>query len=214
MGTSNFYNKNASRVYVVLESYETPILDENGDETDEVETVCPDSTDYDLLTEYVADVLLEKSTAKGVKFHQYDKKNSCYDSRNYEAPYLGSIYKTFVHCGIQFDLTLNAFMRHGYYEAANLDWEVELSFEGNRYDDDEDFVLAYDDFEDNRGVLKMNIQNINNKINKFKNELVEICEDCFETVSTPYLKVGTFSNGETVYEKADSKRAQLKNALL
>jgi hypothetical protein len=202
MGTNNFYNKNATRVYVVLESYETPILDENGNETDELETVCPDSFDYDLLTEYVADVLLEKSTAKGVKFHQFDKKNSCYDNRNFGASYLASIFKRYVYCGIEFDLTLNAFIRGGYYEAANLDWEVELSFEGNRYDDDEDFVLAYDDFEDKRGVLKMNIQNINNKINKIKNELVDICEDCFETVSTPYLKVGTFSNGETVYKKS------------
>ena len=103
MGTSNFYNKNASRVYVVLESYESPILDENGDETDELETVCPDSTDCDMLVEYIADVLLEKSTAKGVKFHQYDKKNSRYD----DSSYLVSIYKTFVHCGIEFDLTLS-----------------------------------------------------------------------------------------------------------
>jgi hypothetical protein len=162
MGTSNFYNKNASRVYVVLESYESPILDENGDETDEVEMVCPDSTDCDILSEYVAEVLLEKSTAKGVKFHQFDKKNSYYNIRSFGATYLASIYKTFVHCGIEFDLTLNAFTRSGYYEAANLDWELELAYgqSNNRYDDD--LLIEYDDFYydhiDNRGVLKMNIQ--------------------------------------------------------
>ena len=210
MATSNFHNANASKVFVVLENYEQVILDEDGEETDETEYRTPDEWECDDFVSH-AKGLIEKN--KG-KFDFYNgEQRSKEELRSFCATFLGQLYQRKDFGDVCVEVNINAFLRSGYYEAANLDWELVVYVDGYEFEDD----IILDDIRGswmNEGLKAIQVNHINKYISKTKDAIVEHLEHIFEQLSTPYVVTARFSNGETMYEKADSKRALLKNAVL
>lgn len=205
MGTSNFHNSNARKIYVVLESYEQPVLDEDGNETEETETYTPDSYEAEDLTDYIQETFKEQH--KDLYWFKKDT-NSYNELRSFGAGYICTLIDEKCFGDVQLNVRINCFIRSGYYEAANLDWELQIDCNSYSYNDDEcgeGFELSIDDYYNSsmsEGLKKIQLKNMNKWIEKTKESLIEKVETIFEEIANPYLKVGTFSNGETVYQKA------------
>jgi hypothetical protein len=61
LGTSNFHRVNARNVYAVLMDYEQPVLDDDGEETDELEMRSVDDFEIDDFVENIFQHLKEKA---------------------------------------------------------------------------------------------------------------------------------------------------------
>lgn len=213
MGASNFHRVNASKVYVVLESYERPVLDDDLNETDEMETVSPERYEVDEFIEYAKEHFNDNKGRFSFS-GSHCNENSEHELRSYPTTFLGIFNdgKQFgdVYAGVE----LKCFMRSAYYDGANLDWELTVTLGGGVCEGD----ITMDDYpycsDMNVGMRKIQLKNINKYIDKTRTEIINHVEALFEKLSTPYLLVGTFSNGESIYQKADSKKAQFKNQLL
>jgi hypothetical protein len=195
MGTSNFYNANASKIFAVLMPYETPVLDEDFNETDELEIRECDEFDLEDLVYSITNDM--KELGDNLYYH-FKNKKSFDDSR-----YLGSLIKEKVFDDMNVIVSINAFLRSGYYEGANLDWECEISI-----DDDKEvfFDNRYDELKDIYYILKNKNKNprvtksINNWVVKTKTSLIEKMESIFAKNSSRQLTVcAKFCNGETIY---------------
>jgi hypothetical protein len=205
MGTSNFYYRNASKVFAIGLNYEQPILDEDGNETDENENVSCESFEYE---EQIENVKYHMEENKG-KFHfsDYEQKSQL-DNRNFCASYVGSLSANKNFGDVNIDVQINAFSRAGYYEGACLDWELCVNVDGNGNDSDdiEDvtyFVENTSSRNMNDGMLKIQAKNAQKWANKISDELIAAVEKSFEISSTCFVRVATFSNGETIYQKCE-----------
>jgi hypothetical protein len=195
MGTSNFHNVNASKIFAVLMPYETPVLDEDFNETDELEIRECDEFDLEYLVYSIINDM--KELGDNLYYHFKDKK-SFDDSR-----YLGSLTKEKVFDDMNVLVYVHAFVRSGYYEGANLDWECDISidddkevFFDNKYDELKDIYSILKDKNKNKRVIK----SIDNWIIKTKTSLIEKMESIFEKNSSMQLTVcAKFCNGETIY---------------
>jgi hypothetical protein len=194
MGASNFYNRNANNVYAVLMDYEDVVFDEDGNETEETQMVQCESWDYDNLIDYVTELMDVQTLFKAVDRVEF------YNNRNYEATGIKSLvsYKTFGD--VEVEILLTAIVRSGYYEGANLDWEINY-YAGSGYDDilnlSYDFASQYD----NQGMAKIQCRNAENWAKKEGERMVEELERIFTQVSKPLEVVARFSNGETIYKE-------------
>lgn len=203
MGTNNFYYRNASKVYSICESDEQPVIDEDGNETEEMETYTPDEFDCNEQLNFIKQQLEEN---KG-KFNFCDReRKSEFDNRNFPSTYIGTLWIEKYYGDICVELEINCFARAGYYDAACLDWEIEFKFDGGCTCDDTDsvnelFVYGVNSYTMNKGMLVIQGRNCDIWADRTKDELVSIVEKVFENCSTTYNKVATFSNGETIYEK-------------
>lgn len=184
MGTNNFHYKNASKCYVVMDSY---IDDETG------ETVYPEQCQYqDFINNFRDEPYIE---VIGV--------TDRYELRSYNSTYLGSmgVSRPVKGCD-DVQVCIHAFARDGYYEAACLDWQIEYRFndaiEPGCENWAEDLTYYYDY---NAGMAKIQAVNISKWIAKVEQDLINRMEALFEKVSTPHDKVAQFSNGETLYSK-------------
>jgi len=99
------------------------------------------------------------------------------------------------------EVRLYVIERAGYYSGANLDWDFEIiDNEGNEikcgdyYEDD-----FYDYIEDTKERNEMKKQQ--KKIVKKLHKEIDKLEKLFANITTSYIKIGQFSNGEAVYEK-------------
>lgn len=208
MATNNFHNENASKIFACLGTYETPVLDNDGNETDEMEFYTPEQWEYDDFKENLCEDL--KST------FGYDDPTTkdVSELRSFPSSVIAdkSVTKDFGNGYVQIDIA--AIIRGGYYDGCNLDWQVGINVCGNDYDDGyESLESIAEDFEYhtdmNEGMAKIQAKNVLNWIEKTKAELVEELEKVFTTYSEPLVKVAQFSNGEAVYEKADTLKAKL-----
>lgn len=223
MGTSNFYNKNASKVYVVLEDGEerVHICKECGEEhfTDVIPIECESCQSTRFITEertnspeqyeieefktYVREEAEKACTDKEIHFTKQDRYD---DERNFTGHYLFTLSKSKEYAGAEVCVEVTAVLRSGYYEAANLDYEVKHTFQG--YENDEP---DYDDFayhcetkdrkSINTGLAKVFAQRASDWKETALDELTAEIEKIFTVCSTPYNRVATASNGETFYEK-------------
>jgi hypothetical protein len=205
MSTGNFYYKNASKVFAIGLSYEQPILDEDGNETDENESVSCDEFQYQ---EQIANVQYHMEENKGkFSYSDYEQKSQS-DNRNFSARFVGSLSASKYFGDVNIDIQINAFSRSGYYEGACLDWELCVNVDSTSYEDVDE--IEYD-FENgyvrsnnmNEGMLKIQAKNAQKWANKVKAELIEAVEKAFEKSSTCFVRVATFSNGETIYQKCE-----------
>jgi len=205
MGTSNFYNVNASKIFAVLMPYETPVLDENFNETDELETL--ECDEFDL--EYLIDSIINDMRELGDDlYYDFKDKRSLKELRSFPSSYLGSLTKEKVFDDMNVLVYVHAFLRSGYYEGANLDWECDISidddkevFFDNKYDELKDIYPILSDKNKNTRL----IESIDNWIKETKSSLIEKMESVFEKNSEQYVVVARFSNGETIYEKIENK---------
>ena len=202
MATNNFYKVNASKYFVVLENYEQPVLDDEFNETDEMETVCMDEMEVADELDYFKS-LLKDSLKEGMKFYDYQNYDGQYDNRNFPAHYLGTVYTSKKFGDIDCEVIIHCFVRSGYYEGANMDWELQINVDTFSLDNTDDipdtFESVYSDM--NAGLLKIQGRNCMNWAEKARNTLVEYVEGIFTQCSTPYSLQGVFSNGEAIYKK-------------
>lgn len=218
MGTSNFYNKNASRIFVCLESKELEYsecencgrfyegeddyvpegemcscglkeLVEHG-----VETYSPELWDIEDFYSNVRDYGIAKSTKLKL---DYRKLSEVDNNRNFCGTKLFELSKSKTYGDVDITVNIYCIIRSGYYEAANLDWKL-------YYNEVETLDLEWD-FEksdDLNAGLKVILRSKAESWAKTTGELlVKTMEEIFGEVSQPYKKIATFSNGETIYEK-------------
>ena len=195
MGTSNFYYRNASKVFAIALDYQN----------EEGENVSCDEYEYDEQIENVQYYLDEN---KGDFSYSESERNSQYGNRNFNASFIGSLSTSKKFGDVDVDVQINCFSRAGYYEGACLDWEVELKVDSYSDDDINGVSYAFENgylYSDNMnaGMMKIQAKNAQKWANKAKDALVEVVEKCFEKSSTCFVRLGTFSNGETVYRKCE-----------
>lgn len=194
MGTSNFHNVNAKCIYPVLMDYEKNIVDEDWNETEELETVSCDEMDL----EFLIDNLNEHFNDLNLDF-QKDSGSDLNELRSYPSKIVGSITKEKTIGGLSVSVCLTSVIRFAYYEGANLDYEIFEEIEGEDLVDIEDQYNFYSEY---KGISKKHAQTALNWLETTRNELIDLFENIYQEISGVKLrKVATFSNGETIYEK-------------
>jgi len=200
MGTSNFYNKNASKYFAVLMDSEQPVLDDEGNETEETEIHTVEDYEVDDFIEYIHEKLTESKFENWIPTKLIWEKDS---NRNFEGRILGELSEEKKYGDVWAKVEIEVIMRNGYYEGANLDWNIKFLLDGNEVDEDcirEDFVWNSDL---NTGLATMVAQKAEKWMSNKRGELISEIERIFTEISEPLVKVATFSNGETIYSKAN-----------
>jgi hypothetical protein len=193
MGTSNFYNVNAKCIYPVLMDYERFVEDEDGNETEEKETVQSDEFDQ----EFLIDFLYEKFNELNLNF-QEDSGSDLNELRSYPSKIVGCITKEKTIGGIEVSVCLSSVIRYACYEGANLDYDISESVNGEDLVDLED---QYDFYSEYKGISKKHAQAADKWLETTKNELIDLFENIYAEVSGVKLKcIATTSNGESFYQ--------------
>jgi len=178
MGTSNFYNKNASRVF----AFETEEEWDYEDNVDNIQSVLEDKG-FDREDAYEANGL-----------------------RSYGGKYIASktVSKTFY--GVEVMVTIKAICRSGYYSGCNIDWELSCQCESITSDEPifaDDIAEEMERYYDiKRGMALIQGRNAANYIQKAGQELVDELEAVLGEITTPLVVFARFSNGETIYKEA------------
>lgn len=191
--TSNFYNRNASKVFAIEPTY---LQDEDGNDTDEVSDWWYDDFKEDLrwvLSEDIPD------------FDVYDKPEYNGD-RNYSGSIIGHLERSvYIQDICVATIHLKCIVRSGYYEGCNLDWEYEVTlYNGNEFENELPDVgyisYAIQDVFEEEYLDKLSKQT-QSELEQLFNKMVGELESVYERVSTPLRVVGGFSDGTCVYEK-------------
>lgn len=173
MGTSNFHNVNASKVFAV-----------------ELET----EFDYDDLVSNLKSELQPDTPY----FNQPDPD----ELRSYPSNTLGVMFKDRIVDGYDLRVSIYPVVRSGYYAGCNLDWFYTIQFANNcnTYDNYKMFAEHVKDDEFNFDLSvneKSNILTVTQlELGKLKKQV----EDVYAKFSTPLVVKARFSNGETMYE--------------
>lgn len=131
--------------------------------------------EYEYLIDDIKDIFKAKF---GIEFFEDFSYSSA--SRDYNGIRFGYIVKTIGHD----EIIVDTIIRSGYYLGANLDWDMKFYIDGyHEYTMDD--IHKYP------------------KLQKEFNKVIDQVEDLYEKLSTPLNKVGSFSNGEAIYEKVD-----------
>lgn len=222
MGTSNFYNKNANRVYAVCmpveekfskckECGEKAFEWEEGYESEETTTcsVCgtEDSIEHDTESvsndSYEEDVEYFKERLAESEFYTDGGKDD--QDRSFYGKSLGYFRKIKTFGDVEVEVRIQAMIRSGYYEGANLDYNnPELFIDGSEMDMDdfENDFKNYNHSDMNAGLLSIQSKHAHKWAEKALEEVTNALEEVYTSISMPLNVVGRFSNGETLYEKA------------
>ena len=92
MGTSNFHNVNARNVYAVMMSYEQPVLDENGNETDVMTECIPEYWECEDFMNALKEDAKELAPLKGFSYH-HTCDTDPHELRSYSSIPLFQFYK-------------------------------------------------------------------------------------------------------------------------
>ena len=115
-------------------------------------------------------------------------------------------WDTFIFCGVEFIVELIPHTTSGYYEGFNLDFDISLRSNEiyGDYDNLSDFISDVGEFiaEGNKG-LRLNLSNLHRRLEALLSEMIDEVESVFECYSEPLAEKGSFSNGETLYKKAN-----------
>jgi hypothetical protein len=182
MATANFYNKNASNIYAIL----------------------PENEDYYFIFDDVKNNISNDLEA----YTKNSKAYLGYSNKYYrDASLIEVISATDEVAGVPFTVSVEVLMRPGYYEGANLDYEINYNVESVEFDDlSEAFQAYFDvaawDFDMNKGLAKIQAKNAAKRLEAMSNELVENVENILKKNCTHILQVSArFSNGETWYSE-------------
>ena len=221
MGASNFARGNTSKVFAVLmnreEKYskcsecEEKYWEWEGNYVEEGDTDCPDCDCKDCIehgTEYRSaeryeyedfkEYLIETAKESKKQFLYLEEEGSDND-RNYCATNLFSYSTSKMFGDIEIEVKIIGQIVSAYYEGASLDFVVEFNGEENK---ELDFYWDFDNSDMNRGLQVLQNKNAIKWAEKTKTELIELIEEVFTKVSEPLNVVASFSNGETIYQKA------------
>jgi hypothetical protein len=200
MATNNFHNKNASKIYAVLMNREQPILDDEGNETDETEYVYADEWECeDLLSNVKSEMETLAKKHKTISFH---KGGNADFLRSFDGSIIGSFWASKDYLGIDCEVEVAAVLRSGYYEGANLDFEITYKVNGYDY---EDYMAEWEYSANNnhkKGLVNIQYNNVSNWFENTADTLINELESIFENFTEIKLvKQGQFSNGEAIYSK-------------
>ena len=221
MSASNFHRGNTSKVFAVLmnreEKYskcsecEEKYWEWEGNYVEEGDTDCPDcdckdciehGTEYRSAERYEYEDFKEylRETAKeSKKQFLYLEEEGSDNDRNYCATNLFSYSISKMFGDIEIEVKIIGQIVSAYYEGASLDFVVEFNGEEN---EELDFYWDFDNSDMNRGLQVLQNKNAIKWAEKTKTELIELIEEVFTKVSQPLNVVASFSNGETIYQKA------------
>ena len=225
MGAPNFARGNTSKVFAVLMNREETFKEcsecghkhydyeysldtlnecENGCEgaTFEEQTnyVSPDEYEYDDLKDYIRETAQEE--IKNRKDIRFKEESGSDNDRNYCATNLFSYSTSKMFGDIEISVKVIGQIVGAYYEGASLDFSVEFNDE-ECTNDEPDFEWIFEYQSDmNRGLQVLQNKNAIKWAKKTKTELIELIEEVFTKVSEPLNVVASFSNGETIYQKA------------
>ena len=223
MGASNFARGNTSKVFAVLMDTEETFKEcsecghkhydyeysldtlnecENGCEgatfsEEQTEYRSCESYEYDEFKEYLRETAQEE--AKELKTIWYKEESGSDNDRNYCATNLFSYSTSKMFGDIEIEVKIIGQIVSAYYEGASLDFVVEFNGEEN---EELDFYWDFDNSDMNRGLQVLQNKNAIKWAEKTKTELIELIEEVFTKVSEPLNVVASFSNGETIYQKA------------
>jgi hypothetical protein len=204
MGTSNFARGNISRVFAVLmnEEVEFSICSKCGEHHYEEQKRCDNGCEDSVLeiqnesraveryeVEDFVDFVREVAKEKSPKDVRYSDEDGSDNNRNYQGTDLFSYRTSKMYGDIEVGVQVIAKMVSGYYEGASLDYVTVIS-----HDD-----FYYSDMSEGMKVIQQ--RNTERWADNTKARLIALTEQVFEEVSMPLKVVGTFSNGETIYEK-------------
>jgi len=201
MGTSNFYNKNASKIYAC-----------------EIQ----EEWDYDDLKGNLASELKAKFNNDYIRPQEREFDNE----RNFSGEYIGLIFDEIAFTDSPtgeewyLHIKIKPIIRSGYYDGCNLDYEIESTIWTYGYEDN----FSSENFScDDESIFKEFLHEIKEKfkyhkrlikqIESFKTESIKKLEQVYNDYSNPLKTFAKFSNGETIYIEANSEKAKLAELL-
>ena len=219
MGTSNFSRlKNASKYYTVFMNVEEKYVECN--ECDE--------KFYEYEPEYQSaeaelccgkcgsDAIEFKEEYRSLESWEIDDWESYFrecleniggehdDERGEGRKYIGAFNFSKWYADVLVELKFHLYYDVGYYEGANLDYDV-LVYNGFEYSDELENALEciFEDSDDlSAGMQKIQSKNAMKWIEKTKEEVSEKIENLFSEVCDNKLElIGTASNGESFYRE-------------
>ncbi len=141
----------------------------------------------------------------GVSYRDGGNDNS--ELRSYPSSCIGRLYSEKNYKDFSVGIELTAILRSGYYEGGNLDWQIEYDLNGDNGNDTipeiqglKDDIKYFRECTDGKAAQLAGFA-----IKWMKKEtkrLIEALEGIYSDFSDPYVRVATFSNGETIYKKA------------
>lgn len=135
-----------------------------------------------------------------------DKENEFDGDRNYGGNVFASVRLPKTHSSILYPVASVA-LRSGYYSGLNLDYEVKYysEYSGEYFDIDDlptdviaEELQGYNDRKPSSSQVLSTLAHLEIEAKTISNRIEKVLTD----YSTPIVKVGQFSNGEAVYEKA------------
>lgn len=199
MGTNNFYYRNASRCFAAMENYEQPILDDDGNETDDVEYISPDEWEYD---DFIINLQSDFKNLKGYYFVS-NRGTDEHELRSFPSKVIGTLTKTKTYVkNIDVDVEIIIVSRSGYYEGVCLDYNVRFMLAGDECDNIEGFasdIEYYGDLTEKRAEYLSKV--VWKWCEKTQEEMEHLVEKIFAEHTTSYECLGSASNGETFYKK-------------
>lgn len=198
MGTSNFHYKNASKVFAIcMNDYD------NDEDNSDFEF------EYDMSIEDIKECIETNLKDKTYSIKDIDNKRyrDCNELRSFPSYAFLSIdskSKTFGDLELSVNFVLLA--RSGYYEGACIDFNIEMQING--YEVDFGYSLDYlmEDIDNhsnmNKGLQTIFMPKIATWFEKEKESLQNQIEEVLSTCTLCLDRIATFSNGETIYQKA------------
>lgn len=195
MGTNNFHNNRASKIYAVETSYYD----------DEIEqTVHDDFIWSDTRENISAELSTFDKNNRNVDFIEDDTISLDEELRSYPATSIGRLYSYFSYAGLE-DVVINVIAKtvSGYYSGFNLDYEFYMEWEGGYYDSVTDLLNDFiEEYPEKRGVLKIHSERLIKYLSNDIFFLIDNLERVYQMYTEPLNKVAQFSDGTALYEKA------------
>ena len=187
MGTSNFSRPNASKVFACLMGED---VFRCGD--------CVDTHEWDV-EDFIANLRDSLAEIPNVYYREENRLTWRSDNKRNIATLI--VEKVFA--GVSIEIVLGVTKEVGYYEGAQLDWE--LTYYANGYENDLDPIEEWKEqalYDHNLGLVNMVKPKVGKWLETAKNKLIEDVEKVSTEHTTPLIRVATFSNGESIYQKA------------
>lgn len=186
MGTSNFYNRNANRIYAI------------------------EINDH---FEYISELEEIRHQMKRHGFETYKRKDMPRpgsDDRNYPALIVAEKSLSEFWGENEVVVNLRAIVRSGYYSGINLDYEFDLWVNNHQNDEPENDLEYWGNFQasieeifsdrTNAGLAKIHAGYAEAWIEEAIQELTEKIEGIYGQISRPLTVKAVASNGETIYQ--------------
>lgn len=184
MGTSNFYTKNAGRLYPLFT-----------DLTEDEHAFF----DYEEESQFVAEQVSNLLDNDNEIINDYVGND-----RNFPERLLIEFKESKVFGDVEIEVNAKVILRAGYYEGANLDYYIEFQDQNNyhNFEDSYDIVINHYNSDMNAGLCSIQTKLARDWAANTREEIENRLEEVFTKITDPYVMVARASNGETFYRKA------------